>query len=917
MTLDRRMTLTASLAVVLASTVIFPLFSGSTWFYAGIGAVITVAAFGTLSRLRTLPVIVCLAITLAGLLLYLNVTFEASRSLLKFIPTGSSLTALGSLLHAGMDEASKYAPGAPNVAGLVLLAAGGIGITAVFTDLIAVRLRSTALAGLPLLVLFTVPVTMSTGRSQLATTVIFCLGTSGYLAMLSADGRERIRVWGRLISLWRTHDGDLKEFGGTSPNGRPAAHTGPAGNSASSRIAVNGDNPASAARSAYRVLRGPDTRALAAAGRRVGLASVVLALFAPLLVPGLHAGHLLSSGWGFGTGSGGGTVTLPDPLSATASQLRESRSTTVLTYTTNASPYLQAYYPQYLQQYVYDKLTDQTSNPWQLFSNGTTTQQFGTTLPPEAGLTNTAAAPEVKTSITIPAGATNPASGINFLPVPYPPVRLTGQRGTWWVDPATLMLVTKDGSLAGQSYQVTSHDMDPTGQDLGKVPTGPAGIDTQLPADYKSEALLRLAVQHTAGAKSQFAEANDLATWLGRAFSYNLYAPPISSPESLLQFLTKSQTGDCVQFSYAFTVLARLLGIPTRLATGYTEGVASPANSSHYVVKSGDAHAWPEVYFQGYGWIRFEPTPQGQGTAQAPGYNQPSATSLVPPALPPGQTTTTPAGGSSNSGKLKQIGNSGNGIGGIAARPSAPTPWTAILLAVLAAIAVAGGVIALAAPTAARALSSRAESPRQRGRLSIATAFVAVVAAGIVALALYRLMSRTTGLDLSTGWATVGIAFGAAAAAALALPTAGRVVLRRWRWVRAGDDASRAHAAWHELRADLADFGVGYLPSESPRALASRVTSRLELPESASAAVTRIALAEERATYAGRPAESETLRQDGSTARHAIAAASSRGARWRSRMFPASVMTAMADTATRVTDSWTSRGWLRWSPDRT
>ncbi len=72
-------------------------------------------------------------------------------------------------------------------------------------DLIAVRMRSTALAGeLPLLLLFTVPIMMNASHDQFVTGVVFCLGAAGYLAMLSADGRERIQVWGRLVSLWRS-----------------------------------------------------------------------------------------------------------------------------------------------------------------------------------------------------------------------------------------------------------------------------------------------------------------------------------------------------------------------------------------------------------------------------------------------------------------------------------------------------------------------------------------------------------------------------------------------------------------------------------------------------------------------------------------------------------------------------------------
>jgi hypothetical protein len=122
--------------------------------------------------------------------------------------------------------------------------------------------------------------------------------------------------------------------------------------------------------------------------------------------------------------------------------------------------------------------------------------------------------------------------------------------------------------------------------------------------------------------------------------------------------------------------------------------------------------------------------------------------------------------------------------------------------------------------------------------------------------------------------------------------------------MRASDDAARAHAAWEELCADLADFGVGYLPSESPRALAGRVTSALALAEEAAAAVSAIALAEEHATYAGRPSDSADLRRDGLTARRGIATAAGRGARWRARLFPASMMSALADTAASAPETW-------------
>jgi len=178
MTPDRRMTVTVAVACVLTSTVLYPLFIGAQWFYVGTGAVIAVAASGTLSRLRTLPVVACLAVSLLGLLLYLNLAFESRHSLLAVIPTPDSVSRLWDLAGTGMTDASRYAPPAPALPGLMLIAAGGIGLTAVMADLIAVRLRSTALAGLPLLVLFTVPITMRAPHGA-GTVIVFCLGTAG------------------------------------------------------------------------------------------------------------------------------------------------------------------------------------------------------------------------------------------------------------------------------------------------------------------------------------------------------------------------------------------------------------------------------------------------------------------------------------------------------------------------------------------------------------------------------------------------------------------------------------------------------------------------------------------------------------------------------------------------------------------
>jgi len=106
----------------------------------------------------------------------------------------------------------------------------------------------------------------------------------------------------------------------------------------------------------------------------------------------------------------------------------------------------------------------------------------------------------------------------------------------------------------------------------------------------------------------------------------------------------------------------------------------------------------------------------------------------------------------------------------------------------------------------------------------------------------------------------------------------------------AAGDAARAHAAWREVLADFADYRVGTHPSESPRAVARRVTDELNLSLPPAEALRRIALAEERASYSSNPSPAATLRPDMDLVRRGIAASVSRWARWRARIFPASVL---------------------------
>jgi transglutaminase-like putative cysteine protease len=882
-TLNGRMTVTTAVACVLASTALLPLFSNSLWFAIAVGGVIVVAAAGALTRLRTLPVAVCLAASVAGLLLYLNLVFEARHSLLFVIPTPGSLIRLFELVGTGMNDSRRYAPQVPNLPGLLLLAAGGVGITAVMADLIAVRMRSTALAGLPLLVLFSVPIMMNASHDQFVTGVVFCLGGAGYLAMLSADGRERIRVWGRLVSLWRSTPRYDGAFDGE--DGRAGAP-----------LRVRGRRP------------GPDTRALAAAGRRVGLASIVLALCAPLLLPGLHPSKLFSSGPGIGGNGGTGvglSLSLPSALAETVTQLRESRPSTVFTYTTSALPAQQSNDAEYFSQYVFDTLAD---GGWQVDDYSAHAVPIGQ-IPDPQGLTDATSAQTLTTTVSVSQGFPSPGSQPTFLPLPYPAIHVSAP-GKWLADPDLMVYSTSD-PIAGRSYSVASVEVDPSQAQLESVPglakTAILAADLQLPSSYRVPALKKVADFYTAGQTSEFGKVDALANWLsGGQFSYNLTAAPLSSAAGLLNFLTKTKSGFCVQYAYAMTVLTRLLGIPARFVVGYTAGTRLKNGS--YEVRNTDAHAWTEVYFPTFGWIRFEPTPAGQGTANPPNYmtggtgrgGLGTTNPIIGATVGPGNKN--PSLGSAGLNRIRPEGGLGGSAAGSAGGP-ARTPWTAVALAVIAALALAFGLITIVAPPARRTLAAHPETRRRRPPAAT-IAIAATAATVLVALVLYRLMAHTAGLNLGAGWATVGLAFAATAAAALIAPATFRLTTRRWRWIRARDDTSRAHAAWREFHDDLADFGVTSRPSEPPRTLAARVTTTLPAP--AAAAVTRLALAEERASYAARPTGSQHLRHDGTTARRGLAATAGRTTRWRATVFPASMMTTLTQAATRIPDHATA-----------
>jgi hypothetical protein len=91
-------------------------------------------------------------------------------------------------------------------------------------------------------------------------------------------------------------------------------------------------------------------------------------------------------------------------------------------------------------------------------------------------------------------------------------------------------------------------------------------------------------------------------------FAYLVDAPLRSGSRSILEFLTETKVGFCQQFSTAMAAMLRSIGIQARIVVGYATG-RQTATTDQYSITTEVAHAWVEVYFPGWGWMPFEPTP--------------------------------------------------------------------------------------------------------------------------------------------------------------------------------------------------------------------------------------------------------------------------------------------------------------------
>lgn len=163
----------------------------------------------------------------------------------------------------------------------------------------------------------------------------------------------------------------------------------------------------------------------------------------------------------------------------------------------------------------------------------------------------------------------------------------------------------------------------------------------ELPAGMPKE-MLATARRIADNAKDRLTLGMRLQDWFRKSFTYDESAPyepgaDPNDPYAVMTALLKQKRGFCVHFASTFAVMARALGAPTRIVVGYA--ARSTRSGEETMVRGTDLHAWPEIYFDGRGWVAFEPTPGGAGVLADEGREVPATPSASPSAEPTATST--------------------------------------------------------------------------------------------------------------------------------------------------------------------------------------------------------------------------------------------------------------------------------------
>ncbi|WP_146067478.1 DUF3488 and transglutaminase-like domain-containing protein [Arthrobacter sp. SX1312] len=536
------------LAVLAASTSLNGVVEPWTWLLPVLQTLVPVLLAMALTRTLRLNGALTALVGLLALVGALTARFFPRQSILGVIPgPGTPLELQRLLAQAEETVVSQVAPVLPG-AGLVLVLCAALGLIAIVIDLVSTTICMPAASGLGLFAILITPAVVKpdgVGMPAFVATVL------AFLLLLALAQRREDRL----------------------ASGGARTSAGFAGRSAI-----------------------------------IGAAALAVTMALPLTIPGFNSGAFPQGSrlnvWGTATGL--------NPAVTLGNDLRNPTGFGRITYSTNSDA------PLYLRAVTLEDFSGRRWEPDQRINDRETgVAEIGA----EAGTPeNPPASDTVFTRVSTQSYASP------WLVAPYAPTGVANLAGAWAWDPANLsILATDGGSTARQDYLVQSRAADLTREGLGVI--GPADPDAvaevfmDLPDDTPEIVRTR-----TAEVTDEFVNPYDKALAIqsylrSPDFSYSVEAPVDGGYDGngmdvMARFL-EEKSGYCVHYAGTMAVMARAAGIPSRVAIGYTPG--SPTGDTEegplgtelreFVVDSRNAHAWPELYFEGVGWVQFEPTP--------------------------------------------------------------------------------------------------------------------------------------------------------------------------------------------------------------------------------------------------------------------------------------------------------------------
>lgn len=562
---DQVVPLTAGLAVAAGSSALAGVVQGTRWLGYTVVTVALIVLAGVLVRQGSRRWWASVSVQLLVLLVLLTAVFSR-HAVLGVLPgptalgdMADDLGSLGHLFDAGV-------PPVPVTDPLLMLVCLAFGLLAIAVDALAAAGYGAAACGLALLCAYTVSTTLAPDALPAWT---LAAGGIGFAALLVVEHNRRRAT---------SHpDAEQSGTGPSEQSGTEPAATGPDGGGGTPRRGF---------------------------GVPAGIVVTAAALGMALLV-GVMATAVGSMGRFPGHGAQGEQEDVQfglNPFTSLRGQLSRPKPTELLRVRgLPDATYLRALT---LSDYV-------PSKGWQLPAHRYDAT-LDSTLP--TGLPAPLSDPTVNIEID------NVGYRDRWLPMAGLPLGVTGViPGRWHYDVTSATAYTS-GPVSEPRWVERAMVQTPSASKLNTVASTTDVDPSYLDTAGIDPRITRLTATLTSGANSQFAKVvavNKFFLDPANGFRYSLKTAPGNSDDALVDFLLRGKVGYCEQFASSMAVMLRTVGIPSRVAVGFTPGLDQGDVRS---IGTQDAHAWVEAFFVGQGWLTFDPTPLSGGRAVTPSY---------------------------------------------------------------------------------------------------------------------------------------------------------------------------------------------------------------------------------------------------------------------------------------------------------